>query len=47
MIGNDGSVAEDAAKIAKGKPLSSWDKAILNFRLTLLQHQDALFSGIN
>ena len=46
MIGNDGSVAEDAAKIAQGKPLSSWDKAILSFRLTLLQHQDALFSGI-
>ena len=46
MIGKDGSVSSDAEKIAKGQPLDSWDRTILNFRLTLLQHQDALFSGL-
>ena len=44
MLGEDGTVSEYAAKIAKGQSLNSWEKGLINFRLSLLQHQDDLFS---
>lgn len=43
---NNGIVADDAAKIAKGHSLTSMDKLLLNVRLTLLQHEDILFSNL-
>lgn len=46
MLGNDGSISSYAAKIAKGHSLSKWDLTVINVRLSLLQHQDQLFSGI-
>lgn len=45
MLGTDGTVSSDARKIAKGQALSSWDKGIISFRLNMLVHEDALFSG--
>ena len=46
MLGEDGTVSEYAAKIAKGQSLNSWEKGLINFRLSLLQHQDDLFSDL-
>lgn len=46
MLGKGGSVSSYAAKIAKGHALSQWDLTVINVRLSLLQHQDQLFSGL-
>lgn len=45
LIGKDGTVGAAARKIAAGHALNSWDRFIINTRVNLLQHEDALFSG--
>lgn len=47
LLGDNGTVGSDARKIAAGKSLNSWDRSLINFRITLLRNQDNLFSGIN
>lgn len=44
LIGKDGTVGAAARKIADGRSLSNWDRFIINTRVNLLQHEDALFS---
>lgn len=44
LIGSDGTVGAGARKIAAGQPLSSWDRTVINTRINLLAHEDALFS---
>lgn len=45
LLGDQGTVASDAAKIAHGQALNSWDKWVINTRLSLLTHEDNLFAG--
>ena len=45
MLGKDGSVSSYAKKIAEGKSLSSFDMGVIRFRLNMLVHEDAIFSG--
>lgn len=44
LIGDDGTVGAGARKIATGKSLSSWDRLVINSRVNLLAHEDAIFS---
>ncbi|MCH3921628.1 D-alanyl-lipoteichoic acid biosynthesis protein DltD [Limosilactobacillus sp.] len=44
LVGDDGTVGEGARKIAAGKALNSWDRTVINMRITMLAHEDALFS---
>lgn len=45
MLGKDGTVSSYAKKIAEGKSLSSFDMGVIRFRLNMLVHEDAIFSG--
>lgn len=45
LLGDGGSVGSYAVKISKGKSLSSWDRFMINSKITLLHHEDNLFSG--
>lgn len=44
LIGKDGTVGAAARKIAAGESLSGWDRFVINSRVNMLQHEDALFS---
>ena len=44
LIGEDGTVGAGARKIAKGQSLDSWDRFVINTRLNMLAHEDAIFS---
>lgn len=44
LIGKDGTVGAAARKIATGESLSGWDRFVINTRVNMLQHEDALFS---
>lgn len=45
LLGDNGSVVSYADKISKGKSLNSWDRFVIRTKLTLLHHEDNLFSG--
>lgn len=45
LLGDNGTVTNDAAKIAAGKSLSSWDRFNIKIRLHFLANEDNLFSG--
>lgn len=45
LLGEDGSVSSYAYKISKGQRLSNWDRWLINSKITLLHHEDNLFSG--
>lgn len=45
LLGDDGSVGSYATKISEGKSLNSWDRFVIQTKLTLLHHEDNLFSG--
>ncbi|WP_251546053.1 D-alanyl-lipoteichoic acid biosynthesis protein DltD [Limosilactobacillus caecicola] len=45
LLGHDGSVGSYATKISQGKSLSKWDRFVINSKITLLHHEDNLFSG--
>ena len=45
LLGDNGTVTNDAAKIAAGKSLSSWDRFNIRIRLHFLANEDNLFSG--
>lgn len=45
LLGDGGSVGNYAYKISEGKALNSWDRFVINFKITLLSHEDNLFSG--
>lgn len=44
LIGKDGTVGAAARKIAAGQSLNGWDRFVINTRVDMLQHEDALFS---
>lgn len=45
LLGDNGAVTSDAAKISKGQALSGWDRFMINTKISLLSHEDNLFSG--
>ncbi len=47
LLGDDGTVTQDAAKIAAGKPLTGWDRFNINMRIKFLSHEDDLFSSFS
>lgn len=44
LVGSDGTVGAAARKIAAGEALTDWDRFVINSRVKLLEHEDALFS---
>lgn len=44
LNGDDGTVGEGAYKIAAGQSLSAWDRTVINTRITILAHEDTIFS---
>lgn len=44
LIGTDGTVGAAARKIAAGHSLNRWDRLVINTRVKMLEHEDALFS---
>lgn len=44
LIGDDGTVGAGARKIAAGRALNKWDRLVINTRIGILKHEDALFS---
>lgn len=44
LLGTDGTIGAATRKIAAGHALSGWDRLVINIRVAMLKHEDALFS---